>query len=155
MIIEMVLCEIGEDGSVKLATIDPIEVKAMGGDLHDHMSNPLFHHLRQDSLKIQGFGSRIGGGDDRLAVTIIDRPDDANRMSCLFKDRFQKVGDRRLSVRPGHADELDLGGGVSIKVRGDPGQGPSAIWDENRCPGESFAPLPEEPFQLPSEGHPQ
>jgi hypothetical protein len=52
MVIEMVPCEIGEDGSIKFAAIDPIQVKAMGGDFHDYVRDPFIHHLGQDPLKI-------------------------------------------------------------------------------------------------------
>ena len=112
----MVGGEVCKDPSVELASEDTIEVKAMGGDLHDHMGDPLPGHLPKNSLEIERFGRGVQCRDDLLTVPVIDRPDDTHCVPRFLQYRFEEKGGGRLPVGACDTDQRHPVGWIAVKV---------------------------------------
>ena len=63
MEIEMVLAQVGEDGRVQPAAVDPGEIDGVRGRLDDGMRHARRAHIGQHALQVQRLGSRHRVGE--------------------------------------------------------------------------------------------
>jgi len=155
VVVQVVLGQVREDPDRELAVVDPGEVDRVRGNLGDDVGRSLAEHLGEDPLKIKRFGGGVRSGQSLAAVPVIDGADDAGLETCGGEDRLKEVGHRGLSVRAGHGDQGQAGGGVAVEIPPCDSQTPAAVpdpdgeeagtgskgpimEDESRSPGDSF-----------------
>ncbi len=91
----------------------------MGRDLHGHEIDTGIGHRSEKPLQLSSFGRRVGDRLGNPRDSGADRADQAHLLAGGPSDRLEQVGDRRLSVGAGDADNGHLCGRVAVDGGGE------------------------------------
>ena len=115
MIVEVIVGDIGEDGTCKLQSLDPVLMDGVTAALHEHMGATGIHHAAQQRIEADGIGGRMGRRDLFMSDLAAYGRDQSGRMIEGTEETVQQGGDGRLSVGAGDADQFEVFGWASVE----------------------------------------
>ncbi len=123
VVVEVVAGEVREDGDPELEAVDALEGERVRGHLEHGAPAPGVHHLPEEGLEVRRLGRRAHRLGDAVAHAVLDGADEAHRLPGGAEGRVHEVRRRRLAVRAGDADEVELARRVPEDRRGERGEG--------------------------------
>ena len=124
----MIFGEVRENAGLKRNFVRPVQNQRVGRYLHHAVCAARVHHLGEKLLQLKGLRRGALGVDDGISDHVLNRADEAHlRAERLFQHCFEKVRDRRLPVRSGHAEHRHFIRRMAEPVCAKPGKCLSAI----------------------------
>ena len=105
--VEMVLAEVGEGERAEANSVEPAQLGAVRGRLERTAPIASVEHLTEGALEVDRLRRRADRRPGVAADPAFDRAEQARPPACRGEDRVEEEGGRRLSIRAGHARDLE------------------------------------------------
>ena len=124
----MVAAQIGENGAGKIHPFRPALVERVGTHLDRGGAAAVFPHLGEQLLKIEGLGRGVTCGTATVAGVVRHRAEKSAAQPAGRKEGLQQHGGGGFAVGSGDADDLQMAGGMTVKVGGHATEGAPAAF---------------------------
>ena len=118
MKIQVVACQVGEDGGVEIETVDAAQGECVRRDLHGDVSAAGAFQPGEQTQEIERFRGGIDGFEDAAGQMVFDCPDHGGGLAGRAEHRIDEVGGGGLAVGPGDAGERETFVGPPVEVAG-------------------------------------
>ena len=116
MIIQMILCQVGEHCHLISNAVHTMQIQRMGRNFHHHICHIFLTHLFHQCLQFQRFRRCPFCGNDFISNAVFDGADDACFSSYPFQHRTYQIGDGGFAVGAGHPCHTHFLCGMVIKI---------------------------------------
>jgi hypothetical protein len=142
--VEVVLGEVREDERAEADAEQALERRAVRGRFERAAAIAGVEHLAEGALEVDRLRRSARRRAALPADPVLDRPEEARPAAGSGEDREEEEGGRRLAVRPGDSDDLELASRMAEKRVGREGHGRPGIPDEQLGDVELERPLDDE-----------
>ena len=142
--VEVVRRQVREDERGEADAVEAVERGGVRGGLHRAAFVAGVEHLAEGALEVDRLGRRADDRPPLAGHARLDRAEEARPAARRGEDRVDEVRGRRLTVRAGDADDVELVRRVAEEDVGRDGHGRAAVVDHELWHLRVYGPLDDE-----------